>query len=148
MGDLTCYFPQSINVNVYESENTLSQPLLSWNYEINRNSSYIPYLSSVTSPLGNSTTFGYTMETGSIAYNYSGDTFKSYYTLKYMLMTSINHPKDVYKRQVLDSTDGKLDVGLPVYSWWTFMAVMFPGWFVSYSTVFITWLTLSGTLSS
>ncbi len=92
MGDLTCYFPQSINVNVYESENTLSQPLLSWNYEINRNSSYIPYLSSVTSPLGNSTTFGYTMETGSIAYNYSGDTFKSYYTLKYMLMTSINHP--------------------------------------------------------
>ncbi len=47
------YFPsQAITVNVYESDNTLSQPLFSWVYNTGQTSDYTSYLASVQPPVG------------------------------------------------------------------------------------------------
>ena len=89
---LTWYFPQSIEVSVYESENALSQPLFSWNYNTARTSDYTPYLSSVQPPVGSPIEFNYTANEGGFSCDYYAGSFHSGDSMYYALLTSIKHP--------------------------------------------------------
>ncbi len=110
------YFPQTITVNVYESDNTLSQPLFSWVYNTGQTSDYTSYLASVQPPVGEPILFSYMAGSGSFGYDYYSESFHKFCNMYYAILSSIQHPNGsvsnyTYTSVYVTSGEGRGKIG-------------------------------------
>ena len=114
--NVTWYFPQTITVNVYESDNTLSQPLFSWVYNTGQTSDYTSYLASVQPPVGEPILFSYMAGSGSFGYDYYSESFHKFCNMYYAILSSIQHPNGsvsnyTYTSVYVTSGEGRGKIG-------------------------------------